>query len=91
VSPLSAGLRLQTAIGLPLQKPVETDRGAPKEARRSGFASWNDARECITELLDVLSEFEAVAREHGLSRSTARLISEQLHSVREANMHLVGS
>ncbi len=60
-------------------------------ARRAGFASWNDAQECIVELLGVLSEFEAVAREHGLSRSTARLISEQLQRVREANIHLLGS
>ncbi|MFH7565531.1 type II toxin-antitoxin system HipA family toxin [Oceanimonas smirnovii] len=58
-------------------------------AMRAGFSSWPEARACILELLEVLAEFEPLAREYGLSRKTIGLISAQLKRVRDANAGLI--
>lgn len=58
-------------------------------AMRAGFASWQEARSCIIELLDVLTEFEVLALEYGLSQQTTKLIVAQLNRVRQANARLL--
>ena len=58
-------------------------------ARRAGFSFWREARTSIVEIVDVLSEFETLAREYGLSSETSRLISSQLNRIREANTALL--
>lgn len=57
-------------------------------AARAGY-TWDEARQCIVELLDVLSEFDMLAREYGLSCKTTQLVSAQLKRAREANQRLV--
>lgn len=66
-----------------------TLKAVQRLARRAGFSSWREARRSIVEIIDVLSEFETLACEYGLSGKTSKLISSQLTRIREANRTLL--
>ena len=56
-----------------------------KLATRAGYGKWEQARQDVDEIVDVLADFAAVAGGFGVSRSAVELISRQLAGSRAEN------
>ena len=50
-----------------------------KLAASAGFATWSDAQQCIHEVADALSQFSALAKQHGVSKKTVLAIEKTMH------------
>lgn len=56
-----------------------------KLAASAGFATWSDAQQCIHEAADALSQFSALAKQHGVSKTTVLAIEKTMHQRRQEN------
>ncbi|MGI9572656.1 type II toxin-antitoxin system HipA family toxin [Alloalcanivorax xenomutans] len=54
-------------------------------AERAGYGKWEQARQDIAEIVEVLSDFASVAGDFGVSRRVGELITRQLAELREEN------
>ncbi|RDH42143.1 type II toxin-antitoxin system HipA family toxin [Zooshikella ganghwensis] len=60
-----------------------------KLAKNAGFANWKQAQQSIDEVVDVLANFSAIAKDFGVHPSTIKLIAKQLATIREENKGLL--
>ncbi len=56
-----------------------------KLATSAGFANWNDAKQCIQEVADALSQFAVLAKQQGVSKTTVSAIDKTLVQRRQEN------
>ncbi len=67
-----------TFDGYGRQPPLKTMQ---KLAAGAGFASWKEAQQGIHEVVDALSHFSSLARDHGIRRSTIKAIQDTLRRI----------
>jgi serine/threonine-protein kinase HipA len=58
-------------------------------AKQASFASWQDAQDILREVAEMLTGWDQVSRELGVSKENRRLIADQLYTVRQQNCHLL--
>ncbi|MDP2227793.1 MAG: type II toxin-antitoxin system HipA family toxin [Moraxellaceae bacterium] len=58
-------------------------------ARQASFAHWQEAKDCITEVIEALSHWDDVAAGLGVRASTRKIIGQQLSAVYVANKGLL--
>ncbi|WP_028470107.1 type II toxin-antitoxin system HipA family toxin [Neptunomonas japonica] len=61
-----------------------------KLAASAGFASWQDAQKCINEVVEVISQFQHLAKQQGISAATLSAIEQTLAQRRKENAVLIG-
>lgn len=61
-----------------------------KLAASAGFASWQDAQKCINEVVEVISQFQHLAQQQGISAATLSAIEQTLAQRRKENAVLIG-
>ncbi len=59
-----------------------------KLAASAGFANWSDAKQCIQEVAEALSQFVTLAHQQGISKSTLSAIEKTLVQRRQENAAL---
>lgn len=62
-----------------------------KLAMHAGFANWRQARQAITEIVEVMASFQSVAKEFGVHARTIELIAKQLVVTWQDNKELIQS
>ncbi|MEZ9153884.1 type II toxin-antitoxin system HipA family toxin [Vibrio sp. F13] len=60
-----------------------------KLAASAGFANWKEAQQCIQEVVDAISQFRALAEEHGVSKTTVLAIEKTLAVRKQENAALL--
>lgn len=60
-----------------------------KMAASAGFATWQDAQQCIKEVVDVISQFQHFAKPQGISKTTLLAIEKTLVQRRQENAALL--
>ncbi|CAK2175736.1 serine/threonine-protein kinase HipA [Vibrio crassostreae] len=60
-----------------------------KLAASAGFANWKEAQQCIQEVVDAISQFRALAEEHGVSKTTVLAIEKTLAERKQENAALL--
>jgi len=84
-SPHPYGEHATAYNGFGKQPPL---KAIQKLADTAGFARWEQAKQVIEELLDVVNQFADVANQLNIKPDTIKLISQQLAATRKANAGL---
>ncbi|WP_262368582.1 hypothetical protein [Marinomonas sp. IMCC 4694] len=56
-----------------------------KLAASAGFANWKEAQQCIQEVVDAISQFRQLAKQHGVSKTTVSAIEKTLAERKQEN------
>lgn len=60
-----------------------------KLAASAGFANWNEAQQCIQEVVDAISQFRPLAEQLGVSKTTVLAIEKTLAERKQENAALL--